>query len=66
MTDAALGYLEISEASDRIRSGELSPVELTRAALGRVDARDDVIKAFVTRLDDHDPRRRARCRATGA
>ena len=52
MTDAALGYLEISEASDRIRSGALSPVELARAALERIDARDHAIKAFVTRLDD--------------
>ena len=52
MTDATLGYLEISEASDRIRSGALSPVELTGAALERIDAKDHAIKAFVTRLDD--------------
>ena len=52
MTDATLGYLEISEASDRIRSGALSPVELVRAALERIDALDHAIKAFVTRLDD--------------
>ena len=52
MTDEPLSYLEISDACGLIRRQELSPVELARAALDRIDAEDDAIKAFVTRLDN--------------
>ena len=52
MTDEPLSYLEISDACGLIQRQELSPVELVRAALDRIDAKDDAIKAFVTRLDD--------------
>ena len=34
------------------RSGELSPVEATRAALGRIDAHDGTVNAFCLRDDD--------------
>jgi Asp-tRNA(Asn)/Glu-tRNA(Gln) amidotransferase A subunit family amidase len=39
--------MTILEASQRIRRGEMSPVELVRACLGRIDAVDPQIRAWV-------------------
>ena len=44
----ALHYLTIAEAAERIRSGDLSPVELTKACLGRIEALDGRLHAFIT------------------
>ncbi len=52
MTEEPLYYLEIAEAAERIRNKTLSPVELTRAVLARIDEKDGRIKAFVTLLRD--------------
>lgn len=52
MTEEPLYYLEIAEAAERIRNKTLSPVELTRAVLARIDEKDGGIKAFVTLLRD--------------
>ena len=43
-----LHYLTIGEAAPLIASGELSPVELTRAYLARIDAVDGQLDSYVT------------------
>ena len=47
-----LHYLTIGEAAPLIASGELSPVELTRAYLARIDAIDGQLDSFVTLTPD--------------
>ncbi len=47
-----LHHLTIGEASPLIASGELSPVELTRAYLDRIEAIDGRLDAFVTLTPD--------------
>lgn len=49
MGDASqdLHYLSISEVSSLIRSHKLSPVELTRYLINRIQALDDDLKSFV-------------------
>jgi Asp-tRNA(Asn)/Glu-tRNA(Gln) amidotransferase A subunit family amidase len=44
----AIDYLSISELHAKYRSGELSPVDVTEAALARIERRDSAINAFVT------------------
>src|SRR5690349_19319122 len=43
-----LHFLTIAEAAELIKSRMLSPVELTRALLARVNALDGQIHAFIT------------------
>jgi aspartyl-tRNA(Asn)/glutamyl-tRNA(Gln) amidotransferase subunit A len=43
-----LHYLTIRDASARIRSRRLSPVELTQATLARIDAVEPKVRAFIT------------------
>lgn len=43
-----LAYLTIAEASRLIARRELSPVELTKACLGRIEALDNQLDSFVT------------------
>ncbi len=43
-----LEYLTIAEAARRIEAGEVSPVELTRAYLERIDRLDPDLNTFVT------------------
>ncbi len=50
--DTPLHYLTIGEASELIRRQELSPVELTRACLDRIDATDGQLHSFITLLAD--------------
>jgi aspartyl-tRNA(Asn)/glutamyl-tRNA(Gln) amidotransferase subunit A len=45
---ADLTHLSIADASERIRNGELSPVELTEAVLARIAATEPVIHAYVS------------------
>ncbi len=40
--------LDITEASEQIRSGRLSPVELLQACLSRIDAVEERVRAWVT------------------
>ena len=42
-----LYYLSIDEAGRLIRSGDLSPVELIRAYLDRIEATDDVLHSYI-------------------
>ena len=44
----ALTDLTIREAADRLRAGEISSVELTRAYLDRIAALDDTLQAYLT------------------
>ena len=47
-----LPFLTIREASDLIDKGEISPVELTEAVLGRISELDGKLNAYVTVLAD--------------
>ena len=42
------GWLTIAEAAARLRSGEVASIELTRAALDRIRATDEQVRAFIT------------------
>ena len=44
--------LTISELAPRIRAGEVSPVELTEAALARAEALQPQLNSFITLLPD--------------
>ena len=54
MTQSAteLCYLTIREASGLLRDGGLSPVELTRAYLDRIERLDDTLQAYITVAGD--------------
>ena len=52
MSDATLCHLTIAEAAPQIRSGAISPVELTHAFLSRIDALNDTLCAYVTVCHD--------------
>jgi aspartyl-tRNA(Asn)/glutamyl-tRNA(Gln) amidotransferase subunit A len=43
-----LTRLSLAEASDLVRTGKVSPVELTRACLARIEATDSKLNSFVT------------------
>ena len=51
-TSDELTYLTIHQASALLREGKLSPVELTRAFLDRIDEMDDALSAYITVLHD--------------
>jgi aspartyl-tRNA(Asn)/glutamyl-tRNA(Gln) amidotransferase subunit A len=60
--DDELTKLSIDEASRRIAAGDLSPVELTRAYLERIERVDERLNSYITVLADEalaDARRRA-------
>lgn len=42
-----LTYISIAEASDEIKAGRLSPVDLTKAVLERIEETDDRLNAYV-------------------
>jgi aspartyl-tRNA(Asn)/glutamyl-tRNA(Gln) amidotransferase subunit A len=48
MSDEAIAYATIRELGARYRRRELSPVEVTRALLARIDKLDPILHAFVT------------------
>ena len=50
MTQTALHYLTIREASALIQQGQLSPVELTRAFLQRIEQLDTTLQSYITVL----------------
>ncbi|MGQ4809879.1 Glutamyl-tRNA(Gln) amidotransferase subunit A [Candidatus Entotheonellaceae bacterium PAL068K] len=50
MTQTELCYLSIHEAGSRLASGQLSPVELTRAFLDRIEQLDGALRAYITVL----------------
>ncbi len=50
--NSELCYLTIAEAGRLIQNRELSPVELTRALLERIEAVDGKLKAYVTLLPE--------------
>jgi len=52
MADLDLLKLTISELAPRIRAGELSPVELTEAALAQADRLQPTLNSFITILHD--------------
>ena len=47
-----LHYMTIREAGGLIRDGKLSPVELTRAFLDRIQAVDGRVRSYVTLTAD--------------
>ena len=52
MPDTDLHFLTIHQAGELFRSGELSPVELTRACLDRIEQTDDRLHSFILLLAD--------------
>jgi aspartyl-tRNA(Asn)/glutamyl-tRNA(Gln) amidotransferase subunit A len=52
MTDAALVRLTISELAPKIKSKEISPVELTEAALAQADRLQPALNSFITLLHE--------------
>ena len=52
MSDLDLLKLTISELAPRIRAGEVSPVELTEAALAQADRLQPTLNSFITILHD--------------
>ena len=52
ISDTQLHYLSIRQAGELIQRGELSPVELTRACLDRIQATDDRLHSFILLLAD--------------
>ncbi|MCH8196386.1 MAG: amidase, partial [Chloroflexi bacterium] len=52
MIDGALSFLTIAEASRMVRRGRVSCLELTRAALDRIDEANPTLNAFITVLRD--------------
>ncbi len=51
-SDVQLHYLTIRQAGELIRTRQLSPVELTRACLDRIEATDDRLHSFILLLAD--------------
>ncbi|MBI3965697.1 MAG: Asp-tRNA(Asn)/Glu-tRNA(Gln) amidotransferase subunit GatA [Chloroflexi bacterium] len=52
MANDELAYLTIAELAERIRSKAVSPVEVTRATLDRIERLDQKLNAFITVLAD--------------
>jgi aspartyl-tRNA(Asn)/glutamyl-tRNA(Gln) amidotransferase subunit A len=50
--ERAAGHPSLAEAAERVRTGEVSPVELTEAALARIAERDPLLNAFQVVLAD--------------
>ena len=48
MADTPLHYQAITEVAGKLRSGGISPVELTRALLDRIAALDGELKSYAT------------------
>ena len=59
MSDHALHTMTISELAPKIRTKELSPVELTDAVLAQVERLQPTLNSFITILDD-EARRQAK------
>jgi aspartyl-tRNA(Asn)/glutamyl-tRNA(Gln) amidotransferase subunit A len=52
-TATAVGNLTLTEAADAVARGEITSVELTRAALASIAARDKIVNSFIW-LDEED------------
>jgi Asp-tRNA(Asn)/Glu-tRNA(Gln) amidotransferase A subunit family amidase len=52
VTEKPLYYLSIHEAQQLIHDRKLSPVELTRAVLDRIDAVDGKLHAYINLMAD--------------
>ena len=53
MSQDELTGLTVAQLAQRIRSKEVSPVEVADAFLRRIEAVEPKLNAFITRLDDH-------------
>jgi len=51
--DEALAFLSVADAGRRMRTGELSPVDLTEAYLARIAAIDGQLNAYLTVTAEH-------------
>lgn len=52
MTPSDLTRLTLSEATDAIRQGQLSPLELTQAYLERIERLDGRLNSYLTRMEE--------------
>ncbi len=50
--DPQLLNLSLTEAADKVRSREVSPVELVQAALARIRATDGVLRSYITVFEE--------------
>ena len=50
--DSGIHYLTIREVGEKLRSGELSPVEVVRASLERIESTDGQLRSFITVLKE--------------
>ncbi len=50
--DAQLLNLSLSEAADKVRSREVSPVDLVRASLARIRATDGVLRSYISVFEE--------------
>ena len=51
--ESSLCFLTINEASSLIRTRKISPVELTKAFLNRIEKLDSTLRAYITVLPEH-------------
>ena len=51
-TDSQLLNLSLTEAADKVRSREISPVDLVQAALARIRATDGVLRSYITVFEE--------------
>ena len=61
MDPLELCYLSVEDLSPLIRSGKVSPIEVTEAHLKRIEATEPTLNAFITLLEEEalDSARRA-------
>lgn len=52
MVEQDLAFASISELAPKLKSGKISPVELTELALSRIDRHDDALNSFITVMAD--------------
>ena len=53
MPESPIHYKTITEIAGSIRSGQLSPVEITQSVLDRINALDGHLKSYATLMADH-------------
>ena len=52
MSKKDLPFFTIAELAPKIRNGEMSPVEVTKAVLDRIEASDSKLHAYITPLPE--------------
>ena len=53
MSESQYLYMTLTKAADLIKSGEISPVDLTQFSLDRIDSIDKDLNSFITVCHQH-------------